>query len=848
MCPRQGFWFIPERRTTSRERQRIQPEGSCFPERRTPNMKGLITIDRNAFHDFLQTKIMILDGAFGTELQKRGMPSGVCPEQWVIDHPAVIVNLQQAYIAAGSNAIYTGTFGANRLKLSEFGLGDQVVPINRQIVTLAREAAGVDGWVAGDLSATGSFIKPLGVLPFETAVNTYKEQVQGLLEGGVDFFVIETMLDLQEARAALLAVKESCALPVCVSLTFNEEQRTLTGSGPLEALLTLQSMGADAVGCNCSTGPETMLQIIAAMKPYAKVPLLAKPNAGLPKLVNGRTEFDMQAAEFASYAKPLVAAGVNLIGGCCGTTPEYLQQVVAAVAGLAPVPVNAQPYTAVTAIRQTVFLGSEHPVAIVGERINPTGKKQLQTELLEGKHTLVRHLAQEQIDRGAALLDVNVGMPGIDERETMVELVELLASTVNIPLSIDSSTPEVIEAALRIYPGRALVNSISAEKAKLKKLLPIVAKYGAVFIALPLNDNGIPENAAERFTIIKQIYETAAQYGYTKADLVVDGLVMTVSANQEAARETLKVIDWCTNEFGVNTILGLSNVSFGLPERALINSAFLTMAIGKGLTMAIANPANELLINLKYASEVLVAKDRNSRHFLTRFSKGNLLTHKKSDQPVIRNVPMQISEAVVNGDQERIVGLIKEGMTAGLTAPELVDQCLVPAINRVGELFEKKQYYLPQLIQSAETMKQAFIYLNPFLAEQALKSGAKNKAKVVLATVKGDIHDIGKNLIALMFKNQGFAVYDLGKDVSAVTIINKAKEIQADLIGLSALMTTTMVGMKDVIDLAKKEGLTARVMIGGAVVNQTFAQEIGADGYAEDAYRAVKLAQQLLEL
>jgi 5-methyltetrahydrofolate--homocysteine methyltransferase len=807
----------------------------------------LITIDRNAFHDYLQTKIMILDGAFGTELQKRGMPIGVCPEQWVIEHPAVIVDLQKEYIAAGSNAIYTCTFGANRLKLSEFGIGDQVLSINRQIAILAREAAGVNGWVVGDLSATGSFIKPLGDLPFEDAVNTYKEQVQGLLAGGVDFFVVETMLDLQEARAALLAVKESCDLPVCVSLTFNEEQRTLTGSDPLAALLTLQSMGAAAVGCNCSTGPETMLPIIAAMKPYAKVPLLAKPNAGLPKLVNGRTEFDMQAAEFASYAKPLVAAGVNLIGGCCGTTPEYLQQVAVAVADLTPLTVNARPYTAVTATRKAVFLGSQYPVAIVGERINPTGKKQLQAELLEGKHTLVRRFAQEQIDQGAAILDVNVGMPGIDERETMVKLVELLASTVDVPLSIDSSTPEVIEAALRIYPGRALVNSISAEKAKLEKLLPIVAKYGAVFIALPLNDAGIPETATERFVIISQIYEKAVQYGYTKEDLVVDGLVMTVSADQKAAQETLKVIDWCTNDFGVNTILGLSNVSFGLPERALINSAFFTMAIGKGLTMAIANPANELLMNLKLASEVLVAKDRNSRNFLAQFSIRSAPNLKKLDQPINRNVSTEISEAVVNGDQERIVSLLKEGLTAGIKATELVDQSLIPAINRVGELFEKKQYFLPQLIQSAETMKQAFEYLEPLLAEQALKSGVKNKSKVVLATVKGDIHDIGKNLVALMLKNQGFAVYDLGKDVKAVTIINKAKEIQADLIGLSALMTTTMVGMKDVIDLAKKEGLTAKVMIGGAVVNQTFAREIGADGYAEDAYRAVKLAQWLLE-
>jgi 5-methyltetrahydrofolate--homocysteine methyltransferase len=810
-------------------------------------LKGLIPIDRNTFRDYLQTKIMILDGAFGTELQKRGLPAGVCPEQWVLDHPAVIVGLQKEYIAAGSNVIYTCTFGANRLKLSEFGLGDQVAALNRQIAVLAREAAGNGGLVAGDLSATGNFIKPLGDLPFETAVEIYKEQVRGLVAGGVDFLVIETMIDLQEARAALLAAQESCDLPVVVSLTFNEDRRTLTGSDPLAALLTLQSMGADAVGCNCSTGPEAMLPLIAAMKPYAKVPLLAKPNAGLPRLVAGRTEFDMRAPEFAAFAPSLVAAGVNLLGGCCGTTPEYIRQVVAEVAGLAPLPVNPRSFTAVTSLREAVFVGQEHPVAIVGERINPTGKKQLQAELLEGKQQLVRRFAQEQLARGAVILDVNVGMPGIDERRTMVNLVETLAATVPAPLSIDAANPEVIEAALRIYPGRALVNSISAETAKLEKLLPIVAKYGAVFIALPLNDAGIPQTAAERFAIIAQIYEKAVQYGYTKEDMVVDGLVMTVSADQQAARETLRVIDWCTNEFGVNTILGLSNVSFGLPERPLINGAFLTMAISRGLTMAIANPANDLLMNLKAASEVLVAKDLHSRRFLARFS-GNAPASAKASAPVNRNIQEEIGAAIVDGDQERIEILLKEGLTAGHPAVKLVDQCLIPAINRVGELFEKKQYFLPQLMQSAETMRRAFLYLEPLLAEAATASGVQRKAKVVLATVKGDIHDIGKNLVALMLKNQGFTVYDLGKDVSAVTIIDKAKEVEADLIGLSALMTTTMVGMKDVIALAKKEGLTAKVMIGGAVVDQSYAREIGADGYSEDAYRAVKLARQLLEL
>jgi 5-methyltetrahydrofolate--homocysteine methyltransferase len=806
----------------------------------------VISIDRNVFHDFLQKKIMILDGAFGTELQKRGMPTGVCPEQWVLDHPSVISAIQKDYIAAGSHTIYTCTFGANRLKLNEFGLGDQVLAINFQIAQLAREAAGLNGLVAGDLSATGGFIKPLGDLDFEDVVNVYKEQVRGLLTGGVDFFIIETMIDLQEARAALLAVKESCDLPVAVSLTFNESRRTLTGTDPLTALITLQSMGADAVGCNCSTGPEPMIRIIEAMKPYATVPLLAKPNAGLPRLVNGATEFEMDAAEFAGYIQPLVMAGVNLIGGCCGTTPEFIRQVVPRVAELTPLPVNPRPFTAVTSNRKTVFLGSEHPVAIVGERINPTGKKQLQTELLEGKYTIARRLAQEQIAQGAAILDVNAGMPGIDERKTAVKLIELLASTFEAPLSIDSSTPEVIAAALRIYPGRALVNSISAETVKLEKLLPIAAKYGAVLITLPITDTGIPPTAAQRLPIIEQIYKKASRYGYTKADLVVDGLVMTVSADQQAAQETLKVVDWCSNVFGVNTILGLSNVSFGLPERALINGAFLTMAIAKGLTMAIANPGNELLLNLKAAAEVLVAKDLYSRNFLKRFGAADVAKSPKPEPTAtVDNTFKEIMDTVIAGDQERIETLLQVVIKKGIPANEVVNQSLIPGINRVGELFEAKQYFLPQLIQSAETMKRAFAYLEPLLETGAGHGEDRNQAKVVLATVKGDIHDIGKNLVALMLKNHGFLVYDLGKDVPAATIIGQAKEVQADLIGLSALMTTTMSGMKEVIELAKKAGITAKFMVGGAVVNQTFAREIGADGYAEDAYRAVKLAQRL---
>lgn len=803
-------------------------------------------MNRKTFQDYLRNQVMILDGAFGTELQKRGMPPGVCPEQWALEHARLTVDLQKEYVRAGSKAIYTGTFGANRLKLAAYNLGDRTVAINEALAQLAREAAGSACLVAGDLSTTGEFIKPIGELPFETAVNIYKEQVRGLLSGGVDFFVIETIFDLQDARAALLAVRESCDLPVCVSMTFTEELLTLTGTDPVTALITLESLGADAVGCNCSTGPETMIKIITAMSRYAQRPLLAKPNAELPHLVDGKTEFNMGPEEFARQAKLLVEAGAGLIGGCCGTSPEYIRAIVKLLGQTAPVKRVVEPFTAVTSSRRSVFIGNGYPVVIVGERINPAGKKQLQAELLMGKTTLVRKFAQEQMEQGAAILDINAGMPGIDEAATMLKLVELLGTTAEAPLCIDSASPEVIEQALRIYPGRALVNSISGETEKLERLLPVVTKYGAVVIALPIGDKGIPKTAAEREQIVVRIYERFSQFGYTKHDLVVDGLVMTISADPSAARECLSLIHWCSTDFGCNTIIGLSNISFGLPQRALLNGAFLAMAIGKGLTMAIANPTSELVMDLKTAADLLVAKDPNSRNYLLRFTNSKPVT----DPPVQAtsgksNLLAELYNAVIYGYQEQIEELLQSALEAGTPAGVLVDNYLIPAINRVGELFEKKQYFLPQLIQSAATVKQAFQYLEPVLTNQNGGRGCNRRAKIVLATVKGDIHDIGKNLVALMLQNQGFVVYDLGKDVSAATIVNKAREIEADLIGLSALMTTTMPRMADVINLVKKEGINAKVIIGGAAVNEAYAREIGAAGYAADAYRAVKLAERL---
>ncbi len=803
-------------------------------------------MDKTAFYNFINDRFILLDGATGTELQKRGMPKGVCPEQWVTEHPEIILEVQNQYVEAGSEIIYTCTFGGNRVKLDEFGLGESVLGLNQKLAALSKQAAGGKALVAGDLAPTGRMVEPLGDLPFEECISVYKEQIQGLLAGSVDLFVIETMMDIQEARAALIAVKEICALPVLISMTFDQSQRSLTGTDPVTALITLQSLGADVVGCNCSTGPAEMAALIALMKPYARVPLLAKPNAGLPRLINGVTVFDMDVPEFAGYAQVLINAGASFLGGCCGTSPEYIRELKNKTAGQTRPASLCPAFSGVTSARKTVFFGTDHPVKVVGERINPTGKKKLQEELKSGLTQEVRRLAMEQTQNGAEILDVNVGMPGIDEKQTMAEITTLLSSFTDAPLCLDSSSPLVLEAALRLYPGRALINSISLEKEKIEKLLPIAAKYGSMFVLLPVSDEGVPATNEKRREIVWEVFRKAHQYGFRKEDVVVDGLVMTVSSNQQAALETLGQIEWCAREFGSPSIIGLSNISFGLPERSWVNAAFLAMAIGRGLTLAIANPSNELLMGIKMASDVLTTRDRDSLGYIARFSQNEKQQHSgNAPGPEVLSIRERIYQAVLRGEKEDIHPLIDQALQESVLPGEIVDNCMIPAINEVGQLFNAKKYYLPQLIRSAETMKLGFDKIEPLL-EAGQKSSTSGVAKVVLATVKGDVHDIGKNIVGLMLKNYGFLVHDLGKDVSKDRIVAEAKTIGAEIIGMSALMTTTMTEMKEVIQLARQEGLDCKIMVGGAVVNEDYAREIGADGYAKDAYEAVKLAQRLI--
>lgn len=813
---------------------------------------------REAFRELVKNGPVLLDGATGTNLQKAGMPVGVCPEQWILENSEVLIDLQKRYVEAGTDILFAPTFTASRIKLKEYGLEDHLEEMNRKLVALSKEAAkGTNALVAGDLTMTGEQLYPLGDLMFEDLVDVYKEQAKIIAEAGADLFVVETMMSLQECRAAVLAIREVCDLPIMVSLTYNEDGRTLYGTDPVTAVVVMQSLGADAVGMNCSTGPEAMLEPIAKMAEYAAIPLLAKPNAGMPELIDGQTVFNVEPEEFAEVGKKLVEEGAAIIGGCCGTTPEHIRALKEAVKGI---PVKAPLQTKrrmLTSERKSVEITLDGRFMVIGERINPTGKKKLQAELKEGSLNLVRTMALEQEENGASILDINMGMNGIDEKEMMLRTIYEVTSTVDCPLCIDSSHVDIIEAALRIYPGRALINSISLEKEKFEKLLPIAKKYGAMFILLPLSDEGLPKDSAEKHGIIRTIMDEAVRIGMAKEDIIVDGLVATIGANPNAALECFETFSYCKNALELPTACGLSNISFGLPERTYVNTAFLTMAIANGLTMAIANPSQELLMNAAFASDMLLNKKESDIRYIERM---NFLSEKYAgmERVMVQKTPAGTSaaggeirkestgsgvfQAVLKGNKEHVLEEVKKMLDGGAKPDEIINEHLIAAINEVGELFDKKKYFLPQLISSANTMKLAIEYLEPMLE----RSNTEAMATIVVATVEGDIHDIGKNLVVLMLKNYGYHVIDLGKDVPADVIVDTAMNEGAKVIGLSALMTTTMMRMKDVVELAKEKGCTAKIVIGGAAITESFSDEIGADGYSKDAAECVKLVERLL--
>ncbi len=819
------------------------------------------------FREYLKQGFVLLDGGTGSNLQEHGMQAGDCPETWILEHPDVFVKLQKGYIGAGSDGLYAPTFTCSRIKLAEYGLEKRQRELIFDLVGLTKRAIRESRterkiYIAGDMTMTGEQLEPIGSLPFEELIDVYKQQAGYLYEAGVDLFAVETMMSLQECRGALIAIRETCGeeVPVLVTLTFQDDGRTLYGTKPETAAIVLEAMGADVIGVNCSTGPDKMTDLVSRMLTVSHIPVAVKPNAGLPELVNGKTEYRMEPEEFAEAMMPLIEQGVTVAGGCCGTKPAHIRKLREAIFQKRPVCRKTKEIRALTNERDFVMIDLDGTFSVVGERINPTGKKDLQAELREGKLDLVRALAEEQVEQGAKVLDVNMGMDGIDEKEMMLRAVEELTLAVDVPLCIDSSSADVVEAALRIYPGRALINSISLEPGKMERLIPAAKKYGAMFILLPLSEKGLPENLAEKKRIIGTIAEEAKRHGLSKTDIVADGLVTTIGANKTAALEVLETVRYCKEELGVATICGLSNISFGLPERSFVNSAFLTMAIMQGLTMAIANPSQTLLVNAALASDLLLNKNEADLAYINGVCPAEVSAGRqkhaggagktggggeKTDVPCQADGARHpLFTAVIKGKSQKVKELVKLALEQGEQPAAIIDTYLIPAINYVGEQFEKGTYFLPQLIASAEAMETAIDDLEPLLQKER---GGKKLDTIVMATVKGDIHDIGKNLVALMLKNYGYDVIDLGKDVDSELILDTAREKQAAVIGLSALMTTTMTEMGHVVNMAKEQGITAKIIVGGAVVTEHFAREIGADGYSRDAREAVKLVNRLLE-
>ena len=820
-------------------------------------------MNRNEFLEFCKERIVFLDGATGSNLMKAGMPAGVCPEKWILEHREVMQRLSKAYADAGSDIVYAPTFTSNRIKLEEYGLSESIVQINTDLVSITREAVGDKTLIAGDLTMTGRQLKPVGDLDFEELIEVYKEQIRILDKAGVDLLVIETMMSLQECRAALIAAKEVSDLAVIITMTFEADGRTLFGSDPAASAICLEALGAAAIGANCSTGPDKMMDIISSMSAVTSIPIIAKPNAGLPKVDSeGNTIYDMESDVFVSEMKKLISCGASILGGCCGTTPEFIALLKKTYNDLDPTKVTGEDGNPVprkicgrrylSSERRALSFGMDDLFMIAGERINPTGKKKLQAELREGNLDMVSEFAKNQEEEGASILDINVGMSGIDEKEMMLSVMEEVSGITDLPLCIDTSSPEVMEAALRIYSGRALINSISLEKGKAEKFLPLAKKYGAMFVLLPLSPDGLPKDLDEKKDNILTLSQKAFDIGLTIEDIVVDGLVATVGADPNAALNTLDTISFCY-ERGYATICGLSNISFGLPQRMNVNTAFLTMAISRGLTMAIANPSQEMLVNAAFASDLLRKKEGADLRYIQRMERYNTEGKMQTTGKEIKNDSVKgdnyidiIKKDVLNGAKRSIVKDTQNAVEEGINPKQILDEALMPAINEVGEYFDKGKYFLPQLIAGAEAMKLSIGYLEPLLAEGADVS--KKLPTIIIATVHGDIHDIGKNLVALMLKNYGFNVIDLGKDVPKEEIIRAAREHDASVIALSALMTTTMKEMKNVVELARKENIKAKIIIGGAVVTEDYAFEIGADGYSSDAADAVKLVRTILNI
>ncbi|MFR8088479.1 MAG: homocysteine S-methyltransferase family protein [Lachnospirales bacterium] len=783
----------------------------------------------------IQAGLVFFDGGTGTMLQEAGLAPGELPECWNLTHPEVIQNLHRAYLAAGCNIIKTNTFGANRLKL-----GDELAQIVLAGIQHAKAAITKTGqYVALDIGPLGKMLKPLGDLDFEDAVRVFAEVVRLGVQGGVDLILIETMNDAYETKAAVLAAKENSHLPVFVTNVYDERGKLMTGADPVSMIALLEGLRVDALGINCSLGPSQMKKLVPVFARYASLPIIVNPNAGLPHSEGGRTVYDVGPEDFAAEMTEIVRLGARIVGGCCGTTPEYMRRMIEQVRDIAPLPLSNKSHTLVSSYTHAVEMGPS-PI-LIGERLNPTGKKRLKEALKREDMGYILNEGLKQADQGAHVLDVNVGLPGIDEAGMMCRVVEELQAVTDLPLQIDSSSPEVLERSMRRYNGKPLVNSVNGKEESLEQVLPLVAKYGGVLIALTLDEAGIPEDADGRIRIAKKIIERAASYGIDRKDIVVDPLAMTISSDTTSALTTLACIRRLTQELQVHTSLGVSNISFGLPKREMITSTFFAMALDSGLSAAIMNPASAEMMKVYHCAKALQNQDPNCQAYIAYAD--TVMTEVKSTAAVSKAGEPQaegLAGAIVRGLKAEAARYTKELLQT--TAPmDVVNGEIIPALDIVGQGFEKKTVYLPQLLMSAEAATASF----EVIKQKMGSSSQEKKGTIVIATVKGDIHDIGKNIVKVLLENYGYEVIDLGRDVAPQTVLDAVEKHQVRLAGLSALMTTTVPAMEETIQLIHEKAPYCRVVVGGAVLTADYAKQIGADFYGRDAMETVRVAEKV---
>ena len=799
------------------------------------------------FLEFLHQYPVYLDGGMGTLLQERGLLPGEAPERWNLSYPEVIRQIHQSYFEAGSNVVNTNTFGANLLHFSRDEL-ERIIHAAVENAKIARDRCTMPGerFVALDIGPTGKLLRPYGDLDFEEAVEIFAETVRIGAACGVDLVMIETMNDSYETKAALLAVKESCDLPVLVSNAYGADGKLLTGATPAAMVAMLEGMGADAIGANCSLGPKQLRGVAEELLRVASVPVLLKPNAGLPREEGGKTVYDVSPEDFAEEVADLMRQGVRMAGGCCGTTPTFIRALTRVTRGLIPGHVQDKACTVVSSYTHEVTFASS-PL-LIGERINPTGKKRFRQALVEKDMDYILNEGLRQQERGVHILDVNVGLPEIDEVELLQNAVCELQTVIDLPLQIDTADPVAMEAALRRYNGKALVNSVNGKEESMRAVFPLVKKYGGVVIALTLDENGIPDTVEGRVDIAKRILATAAEYGIDKKDLVFDTLAMTVSADGSAPGVTLGALRRIREELGCHTSLGVSNVSFGLPHREAVNSTFFAMALENGLSAAIMNPHSEDMMKTYYAHRALRGMDQNCADYMRaalEWGTASVATY----SPVVAGdaagqSASALQRAIGKGLKEQARELTRQ-LLQSVPPLDIVQNEIVPALDTVGKGFEEKTVYLPQLLMSAEAAKGAFEEIKVAMVSEGTQSA--NKGRIVIATVKGDIHDIGKNIVKLLLENYGFEVTDLGKDVAPGQILEATLRLNAPLVGLSALMTTTVPAMEETVSLLHEKAPFCKVLVGGAVLTREYASEIGADGYAKDAMEAVRLAEGLLQ-